>query len=108
MRSYNFSVGPSMLPEVVVNEIKENLSEWKNGMGVLEVGCRDPLVLNLIEETKQLLIDVMEIPETHEVLFLQGGGIGMNAAIPMNLINISADYIITGAWSRKSAEEASI
>ncbi len=106
MRSYNFSVGPSSLPIEVLNEIKENLFEWKDGMGVLEVGCRDQHVLSLIEEVKHLLIDVMSIPETHEVLFLQGGGIAMNSMVPLNLMKRSADYIITGTWSNKSAIEA--
>lgn len=106
MRSYNFSVGPSSLPMEVLQQIEESLYEWKDGMGVLEVGCRDQHVLSLIEETKALLIDVMQIPDTHEVLFLQGGGIGMNSMVPMNLMNRSADYLITGTWSNKSAIEA--
>ena len=107
-RVYNFSAGPSILPEVVLKQAAEEMLDYKgSGMSVMEMSHRSKVYDNIIKEAEQDLRDLMNIPDNYKVLFLQGGASQQFAAIPMNLMkNGVADYIITGQWAKKAYEEA--
>ena len=103
-RVFNFSAGPSMLPESVLREAAEEMLDYRGtGMSVMEMSHRSKAFDTIIKEAEQDLRDIMEIPDNYKVLFLQGGASQQFAAIPMNLMkNGVADYIITGQWAKKA------
>ncbi len=107
-RVFNFSAGPSVLPEVVLKEAAEEMLDYRGtGMSVMEMSHRSKAFDAIIKEAEQDLRDILEIPDNYKVLFLQGGASQQFAAIPMNLMkNGVADYIITGQWAKKAYEEA--
>ena len=108
-RVYNFSAGPSMLPEEVLERAaKEMLCYEQSGMSVMEMSHRSPVYEKIIDDAERLLREVMEIPENYKVLFLQGGASTQFAAVPLNLLNGSgkADYILSGQFSTKAYQEA--
>lgn len=108
-RVYNFSAGPSILPEQVLERAqKELLNCQGSGMSVMEMSHRSKAFDNIIKETEQDLRDIMQIPENYKVLFLQGGASLQFAMVPLNLFRNSrkADFIITGAWSKKALKES--
>ena len=106
-RVYNFSAGPSVLPEVVLKQAAEEMMDYKgSGMSVMEMSHRSKVYDNIIKEAEKDLRDLMEIPDNYKVLFLQGGASQQFAAVPMNLMkNGVADYIITGQWAKKAYQE---
>ncbi len=108
-RVYNFSAGPAVLPEEVLEEAAAEMLDYNNtGMSVMEMSHRSQAYQTIIDEAEQDLRDLMEIPDNYKVLFLQGGASQQFAAIPMNLMkNKVADYIITGNWANKAYQEAS-
>ena len=107
-RVFNFSAGPSVLPEAVLKQCAEDMMDYKgSGMSVMEMSHRSKVYDNIIKEAEQDLRDLMEIPDNYKVLFLQGGASQQFAAIPMNLMkNKVADYIVTGQWAKKAYQEA--
>ena len=107
-RVYNFSAGPSMLPEAVLKEAAAEMLDYQGtGMSVMEMSHRSKAFDNIIKEAEADLRDLMNIPDNYKVLFLQGGASQQFAAVPMNLMkNGVADYIITGQWAKKAYEEA--
>ncbi|MDO4501078.1 MAG: 3-phosphoserine/phosphohydroxythreonine transaminase [Erysipelotrichaceae bacterium] len=107
-RIYNFAAGPSQLPLEVLEEIHKDLFNYKGtGMSVMEMSHRSKMYLEIFNETKENLRKVMDIPEDYEILFIQGGATEQFAAIPLNFFkNNKADYIVTGAFSKKAAKEA--
>ena len=107
-RVYNFSAGPSMLPEEVLKEAADEMLDYKGtGMGVMEMSHRSKAFEEIIETAEADLRELMNIPDNYKVLFLQGGASQQFAAIPMNLMkNKVADYIVTGQWAKKAYEEA--
>ncbi len=108
-RVYNFSAGPSMLPESVLERAQaEMLNYQDSGMSVMEMSHRSPVYEKIIAEAESLLRQVMEIPENYKVLFLQGGASTQFAAVPLNLMNGNgkADYILSGQFSTKAYQEA--
>ena len=108
-RVYNFSAGPSMLPEEVLKRAAEEMLCYENsGMSVMEMSHRSPVYENIIGEAERLLREVMEIPENYKVLFLQGGASMQFAAVPLNLLSGSgkADYVLSGQFSSKAYQEA--
>ena len=109
-RVYNFSAGPSVLPEVVLKEAAEEMLDYKGtGMSAMEMSHRSKSYETIIEDAESDLRDLLHIPENYKVLFLQGGGSTQFAMVPMNLMkNRVADYIITGQWAKKAHKEASI
>ena len=109
-RVYNFSAGPAVLPEEVLKIAQAEMLEYRaSGMSVMEMSHRSKDFEDIIDEAEKDLRALMKIPENYKVLFLQGGGCTQFAMIPMNLMrNRVADYIITGQWSKKAAEEAKI
>lgn len=107
-RVYNFSAGPSMLPDQVLLSARENLLNYQgSGMSVMEMSHRSKVYDQIICDAVANLRLVMGIPDNYKVLFLQGGATGMFAAIPLNLSKSgSADYIVTGNFSGIAAKEA--
>ena len=108
-RVYNFSAGPSMLPESVLKTAADEMLDYKGtGQSVMEMSHRSKEYGAIINEAESLLREVMNIPDNYKVLFLQGGASSQFAAIPLNFMNGSgkADYVITGQWAKKAAAEA--
>ena len=109
-RVYNFSAGPAVLPEEVLNEAAAEMLDYRGtGMSVMEMSHRSKSYETIIEDAESDLRDLLHIPENYKVLFLQGGGSTQFAMVPMNLMKHGvADYIITGQWAKKAHKEASI
>jgi len=107
-RIYNFSAGPATMPVEVLEEVAaEMLNYHGSGMCVMEMSHRSKVYQTIIDEAEADLRELMHIPDNYKVLFIQGGATLQFAMIPMNLMkNGVADYIVTGAWSKKAAEEA--
>ncbi len=108
-RVYNFSAGPSMLPEKVLKTAAEQMLCYEDsGMSVMEMSHRSPVYEKIIADAESLLRKVMEIPDNYKVLFLQGGASTQFAAVPLNLLRKSgkADYILSGQFSTKAYKEA--
>ena len=108
-RVYNFSAGPSMLPESVLKIAAAEMLDYKgSGQSVMEMSHRSKTYDAIIKECEALLREVMEIPDNYKVLFLQGGASSQFAMIPLNLMNGSgkADFVITGQWANKAYQEA--
>jgi phosphoserine aminotransferase len=107
-RVYNFSAGPAVLPEEVLKEAAEEMLDYRGcGMSVMEMSHRSSYFDQIIQDAEADFRKLVNVPETYKVLFLQGGASQQFAAIPMNLMkNREADYIITGNWAKKAAEEA--
>ena len=109
-RVYNFSAGPAVLPESVLEEAAAEMLDYRGaGMSVMEMSHRSAAFKSIIEEAEADLRELMGIPENYKVLFLQGGATQQFAAIPMNLLkNGKADYIVSGGWSKKAFKEAKL
>lgn len=105
---FNFSAGPAVLPKPVLERAQQEMLDWHgSGMSVMEMSHRGNEFTYILEKTEADFRQLLNIPANYKVLFLQGGAIGENAIIPMNLLNgKSADYVITGAWSKRSVEDA--
>lgn len=109
-RIYNFSAGPAVLPEEVLQEAADEMLDYNGtGMSVMEMSHRSKAYETIIGEAEQDLRDLMSIPDHYKVLFLQGGASQQFAMVPMNLMkNKVADYIVTGQWAKKAYQEAKI
>ena len=108
-RVYNFSAGPSMLPESVLKKAAAEMLDYEgSGQSVMEMSHRSKVYGTIIQGAEALLREIMNIPDNYKVLFLQGGASTQFAAIPMNLMTKSgkADYVITGQWAKKAHAEA--
>ena len=107
-RVYNFAAGPSMLPLEVINELKEELPLYgETGMAVMEMSHRSKQYLEVFNETKNDLKELLKVPDDYEILFLQGGASLQFAMVPLNIMTTGkADYVITGNFAKKAAEEA--
>lgn len=106
---YNFSAGPAALPDAVLRQAQQELTDWHgSGMSVMEMSHRGKEFLTIAESAEAKLRDLMRIPDNYRVLFLQGGATGQFAAIPMNLAarDSAADYVITGMWGQRAVSEA--
>ena len=109
MRVFNFSAGPAVLPEPVLQQAAAEMLDWHgSGMSVMEMSHRGKEFISIADEAEATLRTLLAIPSDYKVLFLQGGAIGENAIVPMNLLGerTTADYINTGEWSKKSIKEA--
>lgn len=108
-RIFNFSAGPSMLPEEVLRQAADEMLDYKgSGMSVMEMSHRSKVYDEIIKNTEVMFRKVMGIPDNYKVLFLQGGATLQFAMVPMNLLakNGRADYVLTGNFSTKAYEEA--
>lgn len=109
-RVYNFSAGPSMLPEVVLKKAQADLLDYQGcGQSVMEMSHRSKVFDDIIKGAESLLRELMNIPDNYKVLFVQGGASTQFAAIPLNFMNGSGkgDFVITGQWAKKAFQEAS-
>ncbi len=108
-RVYNFSAGPAVLPQEVLQQAKDEMLDWHGcGMSVMEMSHRGAEFSSIAAEAEADLRELMGIPDDYKVMFLQGGASSQFAAIPMNLLRgrKGADYINTGSWSKKAIAEA--
>jgi len=108
-RVFNFSAGPAALPEPVLRQAADEMLDWRgSGMSVMEMSHRGKEYMAIHAEAEALLRELLAVPANYKVLFLQGGAIGQNAFVPMNLLRgrTSADYVDTGEWSKKSIKDA--
>ena len=107
-RTYNFSAGPATMPEPVLEEIRDEMMNYRgSGMCVMEMSHRSKVYQQIIDEAEADLRELMGIPDNYKVLFIQGGATLQFSMIPMNLMkNGKAVYIETGTWSKKAIAEA--
>jgi len=106
---YNFSAGPAVLPRAVLEQARDELLDWHGtGMSVMEMSHRSKEYLSIAEQAEADLRELLAIPGNYRVLFLQGGATSQFAMVPMNLLRgrQQADYVNTGAWSKKAIAEA--
>ncbi len=109
MRVFNFSAGPAVMPEPVLRQAAAEMLDWHgSGMSVMEMSHRGKEFISIADKAEADLRALLAIPSNYKVLFLQGGAIGENAIVPLNLLGgrTTADYINTGEWSKKSLKEA--
>jgi len=108
-RVYNFSAGPSALPEPVLHQAQVELLEWRDsGMSVMEMSHRGKFFSIIAEELENDLRTLLAVPDNYKVLFLQGGATAQFSFIPQNILRgkTKACYINTGAWSEKAIQDA--
>src|SRR5262247_3053024 len=109
MRVWNFSAGPAVLPEEVLRQAAVEMLDWRgSGMSVMEMSHRGKEFIGIAAKAEADLRTLLSVPANYKVLFLQGGAIAENAIVPMNLLHgrTTADYVVTGEWSKKSLKEA--
>ena len=110
MRKWNFCAGPAVISEEVLTEVKEELLEWgSSGMSIMEMSHRSKIYDTVATEAKQDFIDILKVPDSHDVLFLQGGATHQFSMVPMNFgrKDVAADYVLSGSWSKKAIAEGS-
>ncbi|MBI5259997.1 MAG: 3-phosphoserine/phosphohydroxythreonine transaminase [Burkholderiales bacterium] len=107
-RPYNFSAGPAVLPEAVLRLAAEEMLDWHGcGMGVMEMSHRGREFISIAERAEADVRELLAVPPQFRILFMQGGGLGENAIVPLNLSRGERiDVVVTGSWSKKSAKEA--
>ena len=105
---YNFSAGPAVLPKEVLAQAAAEMQDWHgSGMSVMEMSHRGPEFISIYKQAVADLRELLAVPDNYKILFLQGGGLGENAIIPMNLAGLAAqqpatvDFVHTGSWSGK-------
>src|SRR3979411_268990 len=112
MRVFNFSAGPAVLPESVLNQAAAEMLDWHgSGMSVMEMSHRGPEFISIYSQAVADLRELLAVPAYYKILFLQGGGLGENAIVPMNLVGrapngaalgpATIDFVHTGSWSGK-------
>jgi len=109
MRIFNFSAGPAVLPETVLQQARDEMLDWQgSGMSVMEMSHRGKEFLAIAETAEADLRELLMIPSSYKILFLQGGATAQFAMVPMNLLSgkTKADYIHTGEWAKKAIGEA--
>ncbi len=111
-RAFNFSAGPAVLPEEVLQRAAQEMLDWGgSGMSVMEMSHRGPEFVSILEAAERDLRDLLAVPSTYRILFMQGGAVAQNALIPINLLGRAAqpatvDFVHTGYWSGRSIAEA--
>ncbi len=108
-RVFNFSAGPAVLPETVLRQAADEMLDWHgSGMSVMEMSHRGKEFIAIHATAEADLRELLAVPPNYKLLFMQGGAIGENAIVPMNLLRgkASIDYIDTGEWSKKTIKEA--
>ena len=108
-RRFNFGAGPAAIPEVVLEEVQQELLDWKNmGLSVMEISHRSPEFIEIAKQAESDFRDLLDVTDSYAVLFLHGGATLQNAMIPLNLSpeGGTADYVNTGHWANRSISEA--
>jgi len=109
LRVFNFAAGPATLPAEVLEQVRDELLDWQHsGTSVMEVSHRGKAFMAVAQEAEALLRELLGVPQSHRVLFLQGGATGQFAAVPLNLAreDSTVDYLNTGHWSQRALREA--
>jgi phosphoserine aminotransferase len=109
VRDFNFAAGPATMPLEVLEQVRDELTDWQaSGMSVMEISHRSKAFVAAAREAEIRLRELLAVPREYRVLFLQGGATGQFAAVPMNLApaQAGADYLNTGAWSKRAMAEA--
>lgn len=107
-RPYNFSAGPAAIPEEVLTLAASEMLDWHgSGMSVMEMSHRGKEFTSIYAQAHTDIRELLAIPDNFKVLFMQGGGLGENAIVPLNLSRAgTVDFVVTGSWSQKSQQEA--
>ena len=107
-RPFNFSAGPAALPEEVLQRAAAEMLDWQgSGMSVMEMSHRGREFISIYEAAERDLRELLQVPANFRILFMQGGGLGENAVVPLNLSRGGkVDVVVSGSWSKKSAAEA--
>ena len=108
-RKFNFGAGPATMPEAVLEEVQQELLDWKGlGLSVMEISHRSPEFFEIANQAESDFRDLLDITASYAVLFLHGGATLQNAMIPLNLSSEggTADYVNTGHWAKRSISEA--
>jgi phosphoserine aminotransferase len=108
-RRYNFGAGPAAMPEVVLEEVQQELLDWKGiGLSVMEISHRSPEFIEIAKKAELDFRDLLGITDDYAVLFLHGGATLQNAMIPLNLSPEGgiADYVNSGHWAKRAIKEA--
>ena len=109
---FNFSAGPAVLPKEVLQQAASEMLDWHgSGMSVMEMSHRGPEFISIYKQTESDLRELLAVPSNYKILFMQGGGLGQNAIIPLNMVGCcpqpaTIDFVHTGSWSGKSIKEA--
>jgi phosphoserine aminotransferase len=110
---FNFSAGPAVLPKEVLQQAAAEMLDWHgSGMSVMEMSHRGPEFISIYEQAELDLRELLDVPANYRILFMQGGGLGQNAIVPLNLAGRAArqpatvDFVHSGSWSGKSIKEA--
>jgi phosphoserine aminotransferase len=109
---FNFSAGPAVLPKAVLQQAAAEMLDWHgSGMSVMEMSHRGPEFISIYQQAEADLRELLAVPANYKILFMQGGGLGQNAVIPLNLLGrvdapATIDFVHTGSWSGKSIKEA--
>jgi phosphoserine aminotransferase len=113
-RAFNFSAGPAVMPEAVLQQAAAEMLDWhdaqgrSSGMSVMEMSHRGKEFIGIYEQAEADLRELLTVPANFKILFMQGGGLAENAIVPLNLSQGGAiDFVLTGSWSQKSLKEAS-
>ncbi len=112
-RAFNFSAGPAVMPEEVLQQAAAEMLDWhdaqgrSSGMSVMEMSHRGKEFISIYEQAEADLRELLAVPAHFKILFMQGGGLAENAIVPLNLSRGGAmDFVLTGSWSQKSLKEA--
>ena len=107
-RAWNFSAGPAAMPLEVLQRAASEMTNWHgSGMGVMEMSHRGKEFIQIYEQAEADFRDLLAVPKSFKILFMQGGGIAENAIVPLNLSRAGqVDFVVSGSWSQKSLKEA--
>jgi phosphoserine aminotransferase len=108
-RVFNFSAGPAALPLEVLEQARQEMTDWRGcGMSVMELSHRSKEFIGIAEQAEADLRGLLKVPENYRILFVQGGATSQFGAVPLNLAAADgkADYVVTGSWSKKALAEA--
>lgn len=109
MKKYNFGAGPSILPQEVIKATAEACIEFDGmGLSLMEISHRTSNFQAVIDETRALILELLNAPEGYEVLFLGGGASTQFCYVPFNLLEHQAAYLNTGVWAKKAMKEAKL
>lgn len=109
MRAFNFAAGPATLPVEVLEQAREELTDWQGlGASVMEISHRGKPFLAMARAAESDLRELLEVPAGYRVLFMQGGGASQFSVVPLNLApsDATVDYVVTGHWSKRAIAEA--
>lgn len=109
MKRHNFSAGPCVLPEEVINKSAQALIDYDNGLSLIEISHRSKAFVDIMENSRNLVLELLGLEGMgYKVLFLQGGASTQFLAVALNLLEKKAAYLNTGTWSDKAIKEARI